>query len=133
MSPALFRNSSARPGQAEQDQLQKPRRKPENPMTYPQRRSYTQRINDGSIFGVNTVAANLQCTIINSQGKKRSVRVAGYTSTDRNPPDQGPFVFAIRSSRPINNEPVRIGGRRLDGMRIHADRRLLRPDIISTG
>lgn len=52
MSPGASGTALPDPGRAEQDQLQKTKeRKSRKPTTYPQRRSYTQRINDGSIFG----------------------------------------------------------------------------------
>lgn len=52
MSPGASGTALPDPARAEQDQLQKTKeRKSRKPTTYPQRRSYTQRINDGSIFG----------------------------------------------------------------------------------
>jgi len=52
MSPGASGTALPDPGRAEQDQLPKTKeRKLRKPTTYPQKRSYTQRINDGSIFG----------------------------------------------------------------------------------
>lgn len=52
MSPGASGTALPDPGRAEQDQQPKTKeRKSRKPTTYPQKRSYTQRINDGSIFG----------------------------------------------------------------------------------